>query len=87
VILEIDPATDTIVAAEFMVNTELARRFCAERVVGYSLRQGIEPLLQELARVLLIPSQQAFLMALRSAVQRYWERAGNRETASTGTLG
>lgn len=84
VVLEIDTATDTIVDAEFMMTTELARRFCREQVVGYCLGDGIEPLLQELAQVLLIPSQQAFIMAVRSAAQRYWERSGRRFAGTGG---
>jgi len=88
VVLEIDSATDTIVDAEFMMTTELGRRFCREQVVGYSLANGIEPLIQELSRSLLIPSQSAFVRALRSAAQRYWERTGRRaEIPPTGTSG
>jgi len=84
VVLEIDTATDTIVDAEFMMTTELARRFCREQVVGYSLADGIEPLLHNVAKVLLLPSQQAFVMALRSAAQRYWERTGRRSEGVGG---
>lgn len=87
VVLEIDPATHTIVDAEFMLNTELARRFCRERVVGYCLAEGVEPLLREMALSLAIPSQQAFIMAVRSAVQRYWERVSPRNRVPSITAG
>lgn len=87
VVLEIDPTTHTIVDAEFMLTTDLARRFCRERVVGYCLAQGIDPLVREMARSLVIPSQQAFIMAMRSAVQRYWERFGRPARVPTGTAG
>lgn len=78
VALEIDPATDMITDAEFMTVSDLVGRFCRDLVVGYSLSQGIDPLLHKLSKVLLVPSQQAFLMALRSAAQRYWERTKRR---------
>lgn len=74
VVLAIDPVTDTIVDAEFTFVTRLARRFVRDLVVGYELDRGLEPLFKELEERYLAPSQQALMVAIRSAVQRYSER-------------
>lgn len=76
VVLEVETATDTIVDAAFAIGTDLAASFCKRLVVGYDLKQGIDPLARELAAALLLPVQPAVMMALRSAVQRYTERVG-----------
>lgn len=73
VVLEIDPATETIVDAEFTFVTQLAQRFCRGMVIGYRLGKGLEPLVADFRTRYAAPSQQAVIMALRVAVQRYHE--------------
>lgn len=75
IVLEIDPQTDTIVDAEFTFITDLARRYLRRLLVGYSLRQGLDPLVERICSHYFAPSQQAIIVALRAAVQRYQERS------------
>lgn len=78
-ILEIDPAVDVIVDAEFTFLKELSQRFLRDIVRGYCLRSGVEPLTRAVEQRYLAPSQQAYVQALRAAVRRYEEwRAGDK---------
>lgn len=82
VVLEIDPATETIVDAEFTFITQLAQRFCRDLVVGYRLSEGLEPLIAAFRRRYAAPSQQAVIMALRVAAQRFYEHRAGRGLVS-----
>ncbi|WP_422733809.1 DUF3870 domain-containing protein [Micromonospora sp. WMMD558] len=71
VVLEVDPRTDVVVAAEFTVITGLANDFLRRLVVGYDLSQGIAGLAALIKSRYLAPSSDAMVVALRGAVQRY----------------
>lgn len=73
IILEVDPETDKIVNASFTFISELTTNFFTRMVVGYNLRKGLDELITEIKHRYLAPSQQAVIVALKSAVQRYWD--------------
>lgn len=73
VVLEIHRETDVILDAEFTFVTKLAQDYFRRLVVGYDLKQGIEPLLQRIMEHYFAPSQQSVLVALKVAYQRYYD--------------
>lgn len=86
VVLEIDAKTNRIVEAEFTVVTDLANGFLRNLLVDYDLSQGVDPLAELIRQYYLAPSQDAMIVALRSAVQRYMERIHVRRAGKTGVL-
>ncbi len=73
IVLEIDLETHTIVEAEFTFVTELTKNFFKRLLIGYRLDKGLEPLIKRIQEHYFAPSQQAIIVALQSAVQRYWD--------------
>lgn len=73
IVLEIDMETHTIVDAEFTFIAQLTKDFFRRLIVGYNLSEGIEPLIARIQDHYFAPSQQAIVVALQSAVQRYWD--------------
>lgn len=71
VLLEIDTETEEIVDCAFTVLTPLTNRFMRELIVGYSLRMGLDPLLEVLREHVLLNSQRAMIKALQAAYDRY----------------
>ena len=70
VVLEIEPKHLVIVNVSATFITEEPRSFLRDLLVGYSLREGIEPLLKDVERYLHLPSQRAVLAALTDI----WDR-------------
>ncbi|TCZ76304.1 DUF3870 domain-containing protein [Paenibacillus albiflavus] len=73
IVLEIDMETHTIINAEFTFIAQLTKDFFRRLIVGYPLTDGIEPLIARIQDHYYAPSQQAIIVALQSAVQRYWD--------------
>lgn len=71
IILEIDPETDEIVNASFTFVSELTTSFFKRMVIGYNLSRGLDSLIECIKSHYLAPSQQAVIVALKAAVQRY----------------
>jgi hypothetical protein len=76
VVLEVDAASSTIVAADATLVTALARDFFQRCVVGYDLSQGPEGLVQRIVAHFASPSRDALTVALRAAAQRFAEHRG-----------
>ncbi|HVA37443.1 MAG TPA: DUF3870 domain-containing protein [Candidatus Dormibacteraeota bacterium] len=71
VVLEIEPSTDVIVAADAVFVTELAREFVSSLLVGHALSEGLGSIRKEIGERVLFASQGALLSALQIAYQRY----------------
>ncbi|WP_066368925.1 DUF3870 domain-containing protein [Neobacillus fumarioli] len=73
IVLEVDPKEHTIIAAEYTFVTELTKKHFQKLLIGYCLQDGIEPLIDRIQKCYFAPSQQAIIVALQAAVQRYWD--------------
>ncbi|SHG04082.1 DUF3870 domain-containing protein [Ornithinibacillus halophilus] len=72
IVLEINANTNVIENVSFTFITKLTSDFFERLVVGYDLSDGIDPLIEKIKNHYLAPSQQAVIVALKSAIQRYW---------------
>lgn len=79
IVLEVDLETHTIVGVEFTFVAELTKDFFRRLVIGYDLRNGLELLVQRIQAHYFAPSQQAILVALQSAIQRYWDCVNSKK--------
>lgn len=73
IVLEVNPLTDTIVGTEFTFVTDLAKSFLSRLLKGQRLQPDIQQLSDLVKRHYLAPSQQALIVALRVATQRYFD--------------
>lgn len=73
IVLEINFKTHTIIDVEFTFVANLTKQYFKKLFIGYELAQGIEPLIKRIKDHYFAPSQQAVIVALQSAVQRYWD--------------
>lgn len=73
IILEIDIHKNIIVDASFTFVSELTIDFFKRLVVGYDVSDDLESLIERIKTYYLAPSQQSLIVALKAAVQRYWE--------------
>ncbi|MEX2460775.1 MAG: DUF3870 domain-containing protein [Paenibacillaceae bacterium] len=73
IVLEIDLETNQIVNAEFTFIAQLTRDYFKRLMVGYNLSDGLDPLILRIQEHYFAPSQQSIIVALQSAVQRYWD--------------
>jgi hypothetical protein len=73
IVLEINLETNTIVNAEFTFIAQLTRDYFKRLMVGYNLSDGLDPLILRIQEHYFAPSQQSIIVALQSAVQRYWD--------------
>jgi hypothetical protein len=69
--VEIDPKYSVVVRASCNLVTDLARDFLANLFVGYSLRDGIEPLIEEVKRCYQGKAQNALIAALKDLGRTY----------------
>jgi hypothetical protein len=69
--LEIDPEKEIIVKASFMTLIPHTNEFLASIADGYDLKQGIEPLLEELVERAHVPPVRAWTKAIEIAYQKY----------------
>lgn len=74
IVLEIHKESHIIINAEFTFVTNLAQDFFKRMIVGYDFSKDISPLIEEIANDYLAPSQQAVIVALKVAHQRYKDR-------------
>lgn len=70
-ILEIDKKSHVIVGAEATVLTELAKNFLNRMLVGVDFSKDIKPVIDEIQSSYFAPSQNAMIVALKTAHQRY----------------
>lgn len=80
--LEVDLSSHIIVAAEFTFITELSKDFFQRLLIGYDLTNGLEPLVHRIQEHYFAPSQHAIIVALQSAVQRYWDYRRQKDNHS-----
>lgn len=73
IVLEVDIETHEIVDVEFTFIADLTKRFFRKLIVGFRLDQELDLLIQRIQNHYFAPSQQAIIVALRSAAQRYWD--------------
>lgn len=74
--VEIDREFGVILETSCTLATEHGRRFVAELLRGYSLRHGIEPLVQHVREHYLGKAQGAIIAALRDLYQQYASSPG-----------
>lgn len=77
VVLEIDPEDEIIVDAEVTVITDVVKRFFEKLLVGLSLAD-IDVAVEQIRLRYLAPSSESLIVAIRSAVQRYWDNQKER---------
>ena len=80
IVLEADLTEHKIVNAEFTFITELTQNFFRKLLIGYCLADGIEPLIERIQNYYFAPSQQAIIVALQAAIQRYWDNVNQKNT-------
>ncbi len=73
IILEINIDTNKIENASFTFISDLTTSFFKKMINGYDLTNGLEDLIKRIQNHYLAPSQQAVIVALKSATQRYWD--------------
>lgn len=79
IVLEIEIETHQILNVEFTMIAQLTKEFFNKLIVGYDLSNGLEDLIQRIKKYYVAPSQQAIIVALQSATQRYWEHLKNMD--------
>lgn len=72
VILEINIRTNIIENASFTFISELTTDFCRRLIINYDLTNGHDEIINRIKKHYLVPSQQALIVAFKSALQRYW---------------
>lgn len=73
IILEINVTTNHIEQASFTFISALTTSFFEKLLIGYDLSNGLDDLIDRIKKHYLAPSQQAVIVALKAAVQRYWD--------------
>jgi len=71
IVLEIHKETDIILDVEFTFVTDLAKNYLKRLLMGYDMKNGVEPLIELIKEHYLAPSQQSVIVALKVAYQRY----------------
>ncbi len=77
----IDVEKGIIVEADCTLATELARRHVAAAIGGYSLHDGIEPLVQIIDRIYQGNAKRAIITALRIIYDKYRSFLEDQESA------
>ncbi|MFT9846771.1 DUF3870 domain-containing protein [Aneurinibacillus sp. REN35] len=72
IVLEVHLETNKVVGVEFTFVAELSKDYFRRLIVGYDISEGIDPLIKRIQDHYFAPSQQAIIVALQSAIQRYW---------------
>lgn len=76
VVCEVEMETGVIVAAEFTVATEVAKRFLNRMLAGRSLRDEEDVIVAELEHCYFSGTQKALIQAFRDMANRYRAQAG-----------
>lgn len=71
VVVVIDMEREMITEADCTLATELARRYASEAMLGYNLRNGIEPLLRHIDQIYQGSAKKAIITALRVIHDKY----------------
>ena len=71
IVLEIDKASHIVINAEIMFVTNLAKDYFRRLILGTDFSKDLNNLLNNIETDLLIPSQQAVIVAIKIAHQRY----------------
>lgn len=79
IVLEINYHTHTIESVDFTFIADLTNDYFKKLLEGYSLQDGLDPLIEQIKTHYFAPSQQAVIVALQSAVQRYWDYTKERQ--------
>ncbi|MFD1039417.1 DUF3870 domain-containing protein [Virgibacillus byunsanensis] len=74
IVLEINMDNHRIINADFTFLAALTKDFFQRLVIGYDISGNLDPLISKIQRHYVAPSQQAVIVALQSAVQRYLNR-------------
>ena len=72
VVLEINVETDRVEDAEFTLVTGVAKNFLRDLVVGSNLKH-LDVVLNEIRSRYIVPSREAMIIAIQTAVKRYWD--------------
>lgn len=70
-LMEVDPEKEIIVKASFFTFLSHTNDFLSSLAEGYDLKQGIEPLLEEMEIRAHIPTIRALVQAVEIAYQKY----------------
>ncbi|PKR76730.1 hypothetical protein CEY16_12995 [Halalkalibacillus sediminis] len=73
IVLEINFDTHTIERVDFTFVADLTKDFFKRLLEGYCLEKGLDSLIERIQSHYFAPSQQAVIVALQAAVQRYWD--------------
>ena len=73
VILEINAESNIIEDVSFTFISDLTNDFCRRLILHYDLSKGNEEIVEKIKQRYLVASQQALIVALKSAIQRYWQ--------------
>lgn len=73
IVLEIEKETHKIIGAEFTMVTDLTKNFFERIFIGYKLDDDLDKVIARIKEHYFAPSQQAIIVALQAACQRYWE--------------
>lgn len=79
IVLEIHKQTHVIENVEFVFIAGLTKRYFEKLMIGYCLNDGVEPLIERIKNHYIAPSQQSVIVALQSAIQRYWDNLKTEE--------
>jgi hypothetical protein len=80
IVLEVNLKDHKIIGAEFTFVTELTKNYFQKLLIGYCLEDGVEQLIKRIQSFYFAPSQQAIIVALQAAVQRYWDNVKQMNT-------
>lgn len=75
-VLIINKKTEIIEDASFTFVMELTNQFISSMIRGKSIKNGIDPIAEEIQKRFLVPPQRAIIQAIRSAYDRYCEMTG-----------
>lgn len=83
IVLEVDIETDIIVDAEFTFITDLAKDYLRRLLAGHRLTPEADDLPTLIACHYMAPSQQAVVVALKIACQRYFDSKAIHQAAGS----
>lgn len=72
-ILVIDVKTETIIEANFTFISETTNKFMSGILVGKKINKGIDPIIKEMEKKILIPGKKAVIQSVITAYKNYYE--------------
>src|SRR5699024_6480856 len=76
IVLEVNLETDVIIDVECTFVAKLTNEFFKRLLVGFDLKDDFQNIVQRIKKYYYTPSQQATIVALQVATQRYWDHKG-----------